>query len=97
MRKTSAKSLCNVCEIVPSSGTCVGCRVRRARGSGIDGERCAVGSCGIDQPRVLRWHAFRDETLPLCANHSALAGRRPLNAADFLAEASAWRLVLRAG
>jgi hypothetical protein len=52
--------------------------------------------CGIDQPRMLRWRRFTDDTVALCANHDALAGRRALTVDAFLAEASAYPL-LRAG
>jgi hypothetical protein len=90
MRNERVLTVCDTCQLVPVfAGSCVGCRVRRTRGAGIDGERCCVPSCGIDQPRVLRWHRFTDETVALCANHSALAGRRPLTSAKFLAESAA--------
>lgn len=35
---------------------------------------------------MLRRHAFVDGVVVLCANHAALAGRRPLTAAAFLEE-----------
>lgn len=66
---------------------CPTCRTRKHRGALITGECCAVQGCGIDSPRVLRWHRFADDTLPLCANHEALAGRRSINWAAFHAEA----------
>jgi hypothetical protein len=70
-----------------SGRRCPACRVRKCRGSIIDGETCGVPSCGIAHPRVLRWHRFTDETVALCANHAALAGRRPIEWQAFQAEA----------
>ncbi len=51
------------------------------------GETCAAPGCGVAHPRLLRRVQFRDGALlVLCANHAALAGRRPLDAAALLAE-----------
>lgn len=65
---------------------CTGCRLRKCRGSVVSGATCSVPDCAIDHPRALRWHRFTDEHLIVCANHSALAGRRPLTWPAFLAE-----------
>jgi len=46
-----------------------------------------VPSCGIAFSRVLRLVAFGAESVPLCANHAALSGRRGLTLEAFLAEA----------
>jgi hypothetical protein len=81
---------CECCGMVPvRSGCCGGCRVRKCRGASIDGEACSIPGCGINQPRVLRWHRFTDETIALCANHSALAGRIPLRWSDYRDQAAA--------
>jgi hypothetical protein len=69
--------------LVQSGTRCPGCRVRKCRGASFYGHACAVEGCGIDSPRVLRWHRFTDRTVALCANHSALAGRQPLAFAAF--------------
>lgn len=80
--------LCEVCRLIyVQSGTvCTGCRVRKHRGSVVAGEQCQAPGCGIAHPRVLRRVRFGDATLVLCANHAALAGRRGLDASEFLGE-----------
>lgn len=87
---------CEVCRLVPvQSGTvCAGCRVRKCRGTTIAGNECAI--CGVDNPRVLRWHRFTDRMVALCANHSALVGRTRISfvAYEALARAhdlNSWR------
>jgi hypothetical protein len=84
---------CQGCRIVlvQSGRRCAACRTRKCRGALIDGEACGV--CGIDLPRVLRWHRFTDATVALCANHEALAGRRPTSWALFRDQASAAELL----
>jgi hypothetical protein len=79
--------VCEICGIVPvtSGKVCSGCRVRKCRGASVDGLACRI--CGIALPRVLRLQRFGDELVPLCANHAALAGRRPLTWQAFEAEA----------
>lgn len=81
---------CETCRtrLTPSGSMCNPCRVRKNRGALIDGERCAVPSCGIALPRVLRWQRFGGETVALCANHAALVGRREIGFEAFIAEAS---------
>jgi hypothetical protein len=69
--------------LVQSGRYCPACRVRKCRGATIEGERCGIPGCGIDHPRVLRWHRFDDATVALCANHDALAGRRPMTWAAY--------------
>jgi hypothetical protein len=82
---------CEGCDRPVQSGRrCPACRVRKCRGALIDGEACRV--CGIDQPRMLRWHRFTDDTVALCGSHDALAGRQAITVAAFLAEASAYPL-----
>jgi hypothetical protein len=73
--------------LVQSGRRCPGCRIRKCRGSAFSGHACGIVGCGVDSPRVLRWHRFVDATVPLCANHSALAGRRPISWTVFMAEA----------
>jgi hypothetical protein len=89
MTKTNIPRNCEACNREIKTGSvCNPCRLRKCRGELIAGEVCGV--CGIDQPRVLRWHRFIDKTVALCANHDALAGKvaRPYQA--FLAEAMAY-------
>ena len=76
--------------LIPNGTRCVRCRVRRSRGTEVEGRACAVPSCGIAFSRVLRLVAFGDppSLVPLCANHAALAGRRGLSLEAFLAEAA---------
>lgn len=71
-----------------ATGTrCVKCRVQKCRGLGVEGLACRV--CGIALARVLKLVRFIDEPeVPLCANHAALAGRRPLTWQAFEAEAA---------
>jgi hypothetical protein len=94
MTMTIPAKPCSICQRPTITSICGPCRVRKCRGALIDGEACRV--CGIDQPRMLRWHRFEDETVALCANHDALAGRQAITLDAFLAEASAYPL-LRAG
>jgi hypothetical protein len=77
----------NCGRLLTSGFWCTACRLRKCRGSIVTGEACAVHGCGVDSPRVLRWHRFTDDTRALCANHDALAGRRALTWAVFEAEA----------
>jgi hypothetical protein len=82
---TKTMTTCGICKLTPvRAGNCPACRVRKCRGAGIDGERCSVPGCAVDHPRVLRWHRFTDRTVALCANHEALAGRRPLSWSTYL-------------
>ena len=94
---TKTTTICEGCDINPiTTGTrCTACRVRKCRGTLIDGETCGITGCGIDHPRVLRWHRFSDTTIALCANHSALAGRRPLQWSAFKAQAEQGGRMLR--
>lgn len=85
-RKAVAERKCETCDRPSKDRECVGCRVRRSRGATIAGEQCAA--CGVDHPAVLRWHRFADGQQVLCANHSALAGRRRLTFEAFAAELS---------
>lgn len=82
-------ALCEVCRLIWVKGgkVCSGCRVRKHRGSAVAGGCCQAPECYIAHPRVLRRVRFRDgATVVLCANHAALAGRRPLDADAFLGE-----------
>ena len=76
--------------MIPSGTRCIRCRVRKCRGTEVEGMACAVPSCGITFSRVLRLVAFGEppELVPLCGNHAALAGRRGLSFEAFLAEAA---------
>jgi hypothetical protein len=76
--------------MIPNGSRCVRCRVRKCRGTDVEGRACTVPSCGITFSRVLRLVAFGTppELVPLCANHAALAGRRGLTLEAFLAEAA---------
>ena len=88
--KPKVTVLCEVCTIVPvtSGRVCTGCRVRKCRGGVVEGLACRI--CGITLARVLRLQRFVDEPeVPLCANHAALAGRRPLTWQAFEREALA--------
>jgi hypothetical protein len=83
--KITESKKCELCSTPIGKGNvCTGCRVRKCRGSLVAGERCAV--CPVSHPRMLRWHSFTDGQQVLCANHSALAGRRPLTFDQFSAE-----------
>jgi hypothetical protein len=64
----------------------IACRLRKLRGTEIV-EPCRV--CGIARRPVLRLHSFLDGTATLCANHSALAGKRRLTLGAFLDEMAA--------
>lgn len=67
---------------------CSTCRLRKHRGAMVVvGASCSIHGCPVDSPRVLRKHRFIDATIVLCANHEALAGRRPIAWANFHAEA----------
>lgn len=50
------------------------------------GETCRAPCCDVSDPRMLRRHRFADGIVVVCANHSAVAGRRPLAWSDFAAE-----------
>lgn len=79
---------CGGCGVPIATGTrCIKCRVQKCRGLGVEGLACRV--CGIGLARVLKLVRFLDEPeVPLCANHAALAGRRPLTWQAFEAEAA---------
>lgn len=79
---------CGGCGVPIATGTrCIKCRVQKCRGLDVDGLACRVSTCGIALARVLKLVRFGDELVPLCANHAALAGKRPLTWAQFEAEA----------
>ena len=59
----------------PRKGLCFGCYMRSRRGHET-GPACEC--CGVTDRRVLRRHAL-DELRTLCANCSAVAGRRALS------------------
>ena len=69
-----------------TEGTAIACRLRKLRGTEIV-DPCRV--CGIARRPVLRRHVFVDCTATLCANHSALAGRRRITLGAFLDEMQA--------
>lgn len=64
-------------------GQCSGCYQRRRRGHEAPGP-CRV--CGEADPRVLKRHRLAEGMLSLCANHSAVAGRRPITLAELMSE-----------
>ena len=72
----------------PNGTRCNRCRVRKCRGTSVEGCACVVPSCGIAFTRILRLVAFGDELVPMCANHAALAGKRKLTLEQFLDEAA---------
>lgn len=82
--------MCDSCQrpLTPKSDgkiigrVCAGCRVRKCRGTELEGS-CF---CGHADRRVLRWHEFLDQRAVVCANHSAIAGRRPLTYEELQAE-----------
>jgi hypothetical protein len=84
---------CQGCSLVlvQSGRKCAACRTRKCRGATIDGEACGI--CGLRLPRLLRWHRFTDATVALCANHDALAGRRPISWDAYRAQAGAIELM----
>lgn len=47
------------------------------------GASCRAPCCAVADPRMMRRHKFVDGPVTLCANHSALAGRRQLLWRDF--------------
>jgi hypothetical protein len=74
---------CESCPRLTTGRFCVACRVRKCRGTTIDGS-CPL--CGVSDRRMLRRHRFTDGTRVICANHAAVAGRRSLDWRAFLAE-----------
>ena len=62
---------------------CPACYRRVTRGHALAGP-CAV--CGLTDLRVLRRHALRNGVAVLCANHSAMAGRRSLTLTELRGE-----------
>jgi hypothetical protein len=73
-------------KLISKGRTCIGCRVRRCRGAVVEGACCRAPDCGIADERMLRRHRFVDGVAIVCANHSAVAGRRELTWADFETE-----------
>ena len=67
----------------PRFGLCFGCYQRARRGHTIEGS-CAV--CGLADKRMVRRHKLADGWTVLCANHAAVAGRRPLKLEQLQAE-----------
>lgn len=70
----------------PRRGLCKGCHLREHRGHLAAGP-CAV--CGTGDRRVLRRHLLSGGPVTLCANDSAIAGRRPLSLDQLRAEVRA--------
>ena len=66
---------------------CVGCTVRKCRGSTVAGASCGV--CGARDPRVLRRVRLADGPAVLCANEAAILGRRAITLAELRAETEA--------
>jgi hypothetical protein len=64
-------------------GLCPACYLRSHRG-GATGKACAV--CAVGDPRVLRRHKLALGFETLCANHSAIAGRRRITLGELRAE-----------
>jgi hypothetical protein len=81
---------CASCPRLLTAGrVCGACRLRKCRGSTVEGAACRVPGCDAADPRVLRRHRFDEGVRVLCANHDALAGRRPRGWAAFLDELAA--------
>lgn len=78
---------CSTCpKLIREGRTCGACRLRKCRGSTVEGAACRAPGCSVDDPRMLRRHRFADGVRIVCANHSAIVGRRPLVWAAFLDE-----------
>jgi len=69
----------------PRNGECPPCALRTSRGHKL-GPACEI--CGLADRRMLRRHTLSDRNATLCANHSALAGRRSVTLAELHREAS---------
>jgi hypothetical protein len=67
----------------PRLGLCFPCYQRRRRGH-TTAAACAI--CPQRDRRVLRRHKLAGGMHTLCANHAAIAGRRPLTLAELEAE-----------
>ena len=67
----------------PGRDKCSGCSVRSSRGHLVTGP-CAA--CGQDDQRVLRRHTLAGGPVVLCANDSAIAGRRLLTLDELRSE-----------
>lgn len=57
----------------PRKGMCFGCYLRDKRGHSVTGP---CSACGVGDQRVLKRHRLSDGQTVLCANCSAIAGRR---------------------
>lgn len=73
---------CETCPRLTPGRFCVACRVRKCRGSSVEG----ACFCGVSDRRMLRRHRFTDGVRVICANHAAVAGRRELDWAAYLAD-----------
>lgn len=70
----------------PRRGLCIACYLRERRGSAFT-IHAACQVCRTADKRVLRWHRLAGGVwVVLCANHSAIAGRRPLELDELRAE-----------
>jgi hypothetical protein len=67
----------------PKKGLCAGCYLRGYRRHTL-GSECRI--CGTRDQRVLRRHVLAASTSTLCANHSAIAGRRKITLTELRAE-----------
>lgn len=67
----------------PRKGLCFACYQRDRRGHD-RAKACAV--CAVGDPRVLRRHKLALGFETLCANHSAIAGRRRITLGELRAE-----------
>ena len=70
----------------PRRGLCFACYQRERRGHDVS-DACAV--CETRDARVLRRHALVCGPSTLCANHSAIAGRRALTLDELRSECAA--------
>ena len=78
---------CSKCpRLITKGRTCGACRIRDCRGSIVEGAACRAPECDESDPRVLRRHRFTDGIAILCANHDAIAGRKPRDFGSFVRE-----------
>lgn len=78
---------CSKCpRLITKGRICGPCRVRDSRGSSVEGAACRAPECDVSDERMLRRHRFTDGVAILCANHSAVAGKRALDFETFVRE-----------
>lgn len=85
-RKKPSMRPCRRCPTLTTrlrKGMCYRCYLRSWRGHQTEGP-CRV--CGLEDVRMLRRQTLGDGMAVLCANHAAVAGRRPITLAELAAE-----------